>query len=53
MGPPGPSAEFRSMPTIGSDFEIFLVTPPGLEAVLCSEVQALGFIDPKAMGVAS
>jgi putative N6-adenine-specific DNA methylase len=33
--------------TIGSDFEIFLVCPPGLEAVLCAEVQALGFVDPK------
>jgi putative N6-adenine-specific DNA methylase len=33
--------------TIGSDFEIFLVCPPGLEAVLCTEVYALGFIDPK------
>ena len=33
--------------TIGSDFEIFLVCPPGLEAVLSAEVQALGFVDPK------
>jgi putative N6-adenine-specific DNA methylase len=33
--------------TIVSDFEIFLVSPPGLEAVLCAEVQALDFIDPK------
>jgi len=32
---------------IGSDFEIFLVSPPGLEAVLCAEARALGFIDPK------
>ena len=30
-----------------SDFEIFLVSPPGLEAVLCAEVQAMGFTDPK------
>ncbi len=30
-----------------SDFEIFLVSPPGLEAVLCAEVRALGFTDPK------
>jgi putative N6-adenine-specific DNA methylase len=33
--------------TIGSDLEIFLVCPPGLETVLCTEVQALGFIGPK------
>jgi putative N6-adenine-specific DNA methylase len=49
MGPPGPSFELRSMPTLVSEFEIFLVTHPGLEAVLCAEVQALGFIDPKAV----
>jgi putative N6-adenine-specific DNA methylase len=49
MGPPGPPVELRYMPTIGSEFEIFLVSPPGLEAVLCAEVQALGFIDPKAI----
>jgi putative N6-adenine-specific DNA methylase len=30
-----------------SGFEIFLVCPPGLEAVLCAEVQALRFADPK------
>lgn len=30
-----------------SDFEIFLVSTPGLEAVLCAEVRALGFIDAK------
>ncbi len=29
------------------DFEIFLVTAPGLEAALCAEVLALGFCDPK------
>ena len=33
--------------TTANDFEIFLVSPPGLEAVLCAEVLALGFIDPK------
>src|SRR6185436_2684609 len=33
--------------TIVSNFEIFVVCPPGLEAVLCAEVQALSFIDPK------
>jgi putative N6-adenine-specific DNA methylase len=33
--------------SIVNDFEIFLVSTPGLEAVLCAEVQALGFIDPK------
>jgi putative N6-adenine-specific DNA methylase len=49
MGPPRASAEFRSMPTISSEFEIFLVTHPGLEAVLCSEVRALGFIAPTAI----
>jgi putative N6-adenine-specific DNA methylase len=49
MGPPGPSFELRSMPTLVSEFEIFLVTHPGLEAVLCAEVQALGFNDPKAV----
>ena len=33
--------------TTVSDFEIFLVSPPGLEAVLCAEVRALNFVDPK------
>ena len=33
--------------TTAPDFEIFLVSPPGLEAVLCSEVSARGFINPK------
>ena len=33
--------------TIVGDFEIFLVSPPGLEAVLCAEVRALNFIDSK------
>ena len=33
--------------TTAADFEIFLVSPPGLEAVLCAEVSARGFIDPK------
>ncbi|WP_448190282.1 THUMP domain-containing class I SAM-dependent RNA methyltransferase [Azospirillum sp. sgz301742] len=28
------------------DFEIFIVTAPGLESVLCAEVQAKGFKDP-------
>lgn len=32
--------------TTNDDFEIFLVTVPGLESVLCSEVQAKGFADP-------
>ena len=49
MGPPGPAAELRSMPAIATDFEIFLVSPPGLEAVLCDEVSARGFLDPKAV----
>ena len=49
MGPPGPPAELRSMPTVASEFEIFLVSPPGLEAVLCDEVSAKGFTDPKAV----
>jgi putative N6-adenine-specific DNA methylase len=35
------------MPALGNAFEIFLVSPPGLEAVLCGEVSAKGFIDPK------
>ncbi len=30
-----------------NDFEIFLVTAPGLEAALCAEVQALGFHGPR------
>ena len=50
MGSPGTPAEFRSMPALVSEFEIFLVTHPGLEDVLCSEVRALGFIDPKPIG---
>jgi len=29
-----------------SDFEIFLVTAPGLESVLCAEAREKGFIDP-------
>ena len=33
--------------TSASDLEIFLVSPPGLEAVLCREAQAAGFADPK------
>jgi putative N6-adenine-specific DNA methylase len=32
---------------IADSFEIFLVSTPGLEAVLFAEVQALGFIDAK------
>jgi putative N6-adenine-specific DNA methylase len=32
-----------------TDFEIFLVAPPGLESALGSEARALGFIDPTAM----
>lgn len=33
--------------TLNSDFEIFLVTPPGFEGVLCAEASAKGFRDPK------
>ena len=33
----------------GTDFEIFIVTAPGLEAVLCEEVKARGFRDPTAI----
>ena len=33
--------------TVTNDFEIFLVSPPGLEAMLCTEVLAKDFIDPK------
>lgn len=32
-----------------ADFEIFLVSTPGFESVLCAEAQANGFIDPKAV----
>lgn len=32
--------------TIGSDFEIFLVTAPGLESALCAEARAKGFKEP-------
>jgi putative N6-adenine-specific DNA methylase len=35
--------------TMAADFDIFLVSPPGLEAVLCAEVSAKGFADPKAV----
>ena len=31
------------------DFEIFLVAPPGLEALLCDEVREAGFADPQAV----
>lgn len=31
------------------DFEIFIVTSPGLESVLCEEVRAKGFIDPASV----
>lgn len=31
----------------GGDFEIFLVTAPGLESMLCAEARAKGFKDPK------
>jgi putative N6-adenine-specific DNA methylase len=31
----------------GADFEIFLVTAPGLESMLCAEARAKGFKDPK------
>jgi putative N6-adenine-specific DNA methylase len=33
--------------TTAAEFEIFLVSPPGLEAVLCAEVSARSFTDPK------
>ncbi len=32
-----------------TDFEIFLVAPPGLEALLCDEVREAGFADPQAV----
>ena len=32
-----------------SEFDIFLVAPPGLEAVLASEASALGFREPRAV----
>lgn len=32
-----------------TEFEIFLVAPPGLEAVLCDEVREAGFSDPQAV----
>ncbi len=32
----------------GSDFEIFLVTAPGLESALCAEARAKGFKEPAA-----
>ncbi|MGF7175583.1 THUMP domain-containing class I SAM-dependent RNA methyltransferase [Azospirillum doebereinerae] len=32
--------------TTDQDFEIFVVTAPGLEAALCAELQAAGFRDP-------
>lgn len=35
--------------TKDGDFEIFLVSPPGLEEVLCAEAKELGFIDAKAV----
>lgn len=31
------------------DFEIFIVTAPGLESVLCTEIRALGFKEPTAV----
>ena len=39
--------EYGGAMTSVADFEIFLVSHPGLEAVLCSEVLAKGFTDPK------
>lgn len=33
--------------TAVGDFELFLVAPPGLEAVLCGEVRGLDFSEPK------
>ena len=33
--------------TAADSFEIFLVTAPGLESVLCAEAQSLGFKSPK------
>ncbi len=35
--------------TVGSDFEIFLVTAPGLESALCAEARAAGFRAPTAV----
>lgn len=35
--------------TEGGDFEIFLVTAPGLESALCAEARAAGFRAPKAV----
>src|SRR5688572_14651670 len=35
--------------TKGADFEIFLITAPGLESVLCEEAKAHGFRAPKAV----
>ncbi len=32
-----------------TDFEIFIVTAPGLEAALCAEVEAQGFADPRTV----
>lgn len=32
-----------------TDFEIFIVTAPGLEAALCAEVEARGFANPKTV----
>lgn len=35
--------------TKGADFEIFLITAPGLESALCEEAKAHGFRAPKAV----
>jgi putative N6-adenine-specific DNA methylase len=32
-----------------TDFEIFIVTAPGLEAALCAEVEARGFVNPRTV----
>ena len=32
-----------------TDFEIFIVTAPGLESVLCAEVAARGFVNPRTV----
>ena len=37
----------RACMTSTPDFEIFLMAPPGLEAVLCEEARARRFAKPK------
>src|SRR5258708_10759070 len=45
----GVAAGYVDGMTAGSDFEIFLVTAPGFESVLCAEAQAGGFKNPTAV----